>query len=442
MTENVEEELTEDEQREQEERFRERNRGIIDRHVNLLEEDFLTYVAQTSDHSLKFPISKSDSVYLWDAYGNSFLDFTAGIGVNNVGNANFFVAEKIREQLSFYTHSMVYGEHVQGPQVEYAKLLSAKFPPKDDHPQQVFFVNSGNEAVDLALKITRKVTNRKPMLALKNGFHGRGYGAMSVSWKDEYKQGFFVDDSTTFLTPGDLWDGREDLYEQYAGVILELVQGEAGCIPLEVNWVQKLVKRVRDAGGVVIIDEIQTGYGRTGTFLAQEQYQVEADITCLGKAGGGGLPFGAVVSSKTNFEKLQTPNLSHLTTFGGNPVVMAAGVAVVELIHDGLLEHVKEVGVLLHDKVAELAEQFPQYIKGSQGAGLMQGLILNTEEQGQDFVEVFFKRCLTRGLLMHFKLNNSSILRMSPPLIVSDRSIMEAISIMADACISLEEGQE
>lgn len=442
MSESLEsEELSEEEKQEQEAKYRERNRGIIDRHVNLLEEDFLTYVAQTSSYSLKFPISRSDSVYLWDAYGNSFLDFTAGIGVNNVGNANFFIAEKIKEQLNFYTHSMVYGEHVQGPQVEYAKLISAKFPPKDDHPQQVFFVNSGNEAVDLALKVARKVSGKKRLVAIKQGFHGRGYGAMQATWNQKYKEGFFVDDaSTTWLDPE--LDDPEGLGEDAGALILELVQGEAGCRPLPKQWVQKLVALAKIRGVPVIIDEIQTGYGRTGTFLAQEQYEVEADITCLGKAGGGGLPFGAVVSSKMYFEQLQTPALSHLTTFGGNPVVMAAGTAVIELIHDGLLEHVKEMGVLLHDKVAELAEQFPQYIKGSQGAGLMQGLILNTEEQGPDFAEIFFKRCLVRGLLMHFKLNNSSILRMSPPLIISDRSIMEAISIMADACISLEEGQE
>lgn len=422
------------------EKYRERNRRIIDQSVSLLSDDFRTYVAQTSDHSLQLPISRSDSVYLWDAYGNAFLDFTSGIAVNNLGNRNFVINSKIKEQLDHYTHTMVYGEHLQNNQIEYAKAISSKFPEYESGPQQVFFVNSGNEAVDLALKMARKITDRKPMLAIKNGFHGRGYGAMSVSWRGAYKEGFFVDDSTTFLDSSlsAVSIPRQDSWwRECAGVILELVQGEAGCIPLNQYWVKELVEEAREHGVLVIIDEIQTGYGRTGTFLAQEQYGVEADITCLGKAGGGGLPFGAVVSSRENFEKLQTPNLSHLSTFGGNPVVMAAGLAVIESIHDGLLEHVREVGQYLTEQVASLAKSYPSIIKGSQGLGLMQGLILN-EEWGPELPEMFFGECLSRGLLLHFKLNAGFVLRMSPPLIISERSIKEAVDIMASVCMELE----
>lgn len=419
----------------EEEKYREGNRSIIDRHVSLVSEDFQTYVAQTSDHSLQFPVSRADSVYLWDAYGNSFLDFTSGIGVNNIGNRNWNVMNAIKEQLDHYSHTMVYGEHLQKTQIEYAKAISSKFPPVEDHPQQVFFVNSGNEAVDLALKMVRKLTGRKPMIALKNGFHGRGYGAMSVSWRKQYKDGFFVDDTQhSFLRPNEGFESYEKWWDSYAGIILELVQGEAGCIPLDPEWVKGVTQKVRSHGGVVIVDEIQTGYGRTGTFLAQEQYGIDADITCLGKAGGGGLPFGAVVSSRSNFERLQSPALSHLSTFGGNPVVMSAGLATIEYIQEELLEHVKEVGKYLTEQVKELAETHPDIVVGSRGLGLMQGLMLNPDYMGPEITELFFRQCLMRGLLLHFKLNAGYTLRMSPPLIISERTVKEAVDIMHEVC--------
>jgi len=430
--------LSEEEQK-RIERIKERNRQIIDQHVQMQTEEFQSYVAQTSDHSLNFPVSKSDSVYLWDAYGNSFLDFTAGIGVNNIGNRNFVIMSKIKEQLDHYTHTMVYGEHLQLNQIEYAKAISGYFPSRDDFPQQVFFVNSGNEAIDLALKMSRKVSGKKGIVSMERGFHGRGYGAMQVTWNDNYKKGFFVDDeATVFLKPGGPIPDQYEFWGDIGTVILELVQGEAGCIPLSKIWVQKLLKIAKAHSVLVIIDEIQTGYGRTGTFLAQEQYEVEADITCLGKAGGGGLPFGAVVSSRTNFELLQTPNLSHLTTFGGNPVVMAAGLAVIEYIQEELLSHVQEMGKYLTEQVTEVAKSYPKIIKGSQGIGLMQGLILNDDEHGPEFTERFYKECLMRGLLLHFKLNNPYVLRMTPPLIISDRSIKEACDIFVDVCMELE----
>lgn len=204
---------------------------LVDQAVDDLRDKFRKYVAQTSDHSLEFPIGEADLIYFTDFYGNKYIDFTSGIGVMNLGHSNPAIVNMMKDALKYFTHTMVYGEHMQAYTVNYAEKLSERFPQKGGEPQQVFFVNSGNEAVDLALKMTRKVSGRKPMLALKSGFHGRGYGAMSVSWREDYKHGFFVDDSsTTWVTPGDLWDGREDLYEQYAGVILELVQGEAGCL--------------------------------------------------------------------------------------------------------------------------------------------------------------------------------------------------------------------
>jgi acetylornithine/N-succinyldiaminopimelate aminotransferase len=408
---------------------------ILDERVEELREKFHTYVAQTSDHSLDFPIGGSETVYLRDQYGKQYLDFTSGIGVMNLGHGRADVIGEMLEVLRLYTHTMVYGEHIHPKTVMYAEELSKRFPNKNGHPQQVFFVNSGNEAVDLALKMARKIRNSKVMGALKGGFHGRGYGAMSVSWREEYKKGFFVDDSTFFIDPEAKPVIEPRTWLDTAGLIMELVQGESGSTPLDPVWAKELVEGAQDRGALVIFDEIQTGFGRTGSFLAQEQYGLVPDITILGKAGGGGLPFGAVVSSRSNFERLQDPPLSHLSTFGGNPVVTAAGWAVLQHMNQPLFENVKRCGTILANGVIDLSQQFPDVIAGVRGLGLMQGLILRSPE----FTEPFYFKCRERGLLLHFKLNSSNILRMSPPLVITDSSIKEALNIMADAAMDLME---
>jgi acetylornithine/succinyldiaminopimelate/putrescine aminotransferase len=279
------------------------------------------------------------------------------------------------------------------------------------------------------------VSDKKPMVALQNGFHGRGYGSMAVSWRDDYKRGFFVDDSTTFVDPDvplGPWADPQN-WTQKGGLIIELVQGEAGCIPLDVDWVQALVGTAQSANVPVIVDEIQTGYGRTGTFTAQEQYGIRPDITCLGKAGGGGLPFGAVVSSVENFRALQTPPLSHISTFGGNAVVMAAGCAVMDAMTDELFAHVKRCGDLLRSRIGELAERYPGIISGVRGRGLMNGLLL----ANSDLSAPFHQACMQRGLMLFFKLNAGNVLRMSPALVISSEQINEAVTIMDQACQDL-----
>lgn len=404
--------------------------------IGRLRDDFHTYVAQTSTHSQAFPIKEATPVHLIDQTGNRYLDFTSGIGVMNLGFRSAEVTKAIKEQLEHYTHTMVYGEHLHHTQIRYAKALSQRFPADPDgSPQQVFFVNSGTEAIDLALKMARKLSGKKPMVALKNGFHGRGYGSMSVSWRDDYKRGFFVDDSTTFLDP-DLALGTwtdPDRWAHIGGLIVELVQGEAGCIPLNAEWVRSLVDAAQSAHVPVIVDEIQTGYGRTGSFNAQEQYGVQADITCLGKAGGGGLPFGAVLSSVSTFETLQTPPLSHISTFGGNAVVMAAGCAVMDAMTPDLFRRVQRNGDLLRSRIGELAERHPSIVSGVRGRGLMNGLLLRHSELS----EPFYRGCMQRGLVLYYKLNASNVLRMSPPLIISADEIEEAVTIMDQACRSL-----
>jgi acetylornithine/succinyldiaminopimelate/putrescine aminotransferase len=365
------------------------------------------------------------------------LDFTSGIGVMSLGFRSQHINDAIIDQLDHCTHTMVYGEHLHASHIRYAKALSARFPHgRDGAPQQAFFVNSGTEAVDLALKMARKISGKKPMVAIKNGFHGRGYGAMSVSWRADYKDGFFADDTTEFIDPEDTLDSwvHPARWAGLGGLILELVQGEAGCIPLDAQWARSLVETAQSAGVPVIIDEIQTGFGRTGTFSAQEQYGVHADITCLGKAGGGGLPFGAVVSAKENFERLQNPPLSHISTFGGNSVVMAAGCAVMDGMTDELFEQVRTNGIQLRGQIRFLAGKFPSIISGVRGTGLMNGLVLRDPAYSQPF----YQSCMRRGLILFYKLNAGNVLRMSPPLVISRADIDEAVGIMAAACNELQ----
>lgn len=399
---------------------------------------FREVVAQTSPYSLEFDVENAQGSLLFDTLGRPYIDFTSGIGVMNLGHGNEKVNNAIKEQLRYYSHTMVYGEHIQRMQIEFCDAIVNRFVSfEEPNPGlQVFPVNSGNEAVDLALKMVRKLTKKKPMLAIKKGFHGRGYGAMQVTWNQDYKQDFFVDDeSTVWLDPDIPLDKNSLDWKRYGGVILELVQGEAGCIPLKQEWAENLVNLAKDHGLLVVIDEVQTGFGRTGHFLAQKRYGVKADITLLGKAGGGGLPFGAVVAQKDLFNDLQSPPLSHLSTFGGNPVVMAAGLATIEQIDGTLLRHVRDMGQLLAQEVQGLARQFPNVVAGSQGIGLMRGLNLVDPTLTHDF----YTGCRDNGLILHFKLNAGATLRMSPPLNISRDEIIQAVNIMWEVASSLSE---
>lgn len=412
-----------------------------------LERDFYQYVGQTSDHPLAFEVQVAEGDFLYDKSGREYLDFHSGVGVMNLGHKNRVVKELVQSQLERYSHTMVYGEHVQESQVQYAKALALEF---DELPlegtlytgtphKQVFFANTGNEAIDLAIKMVRKDTRKKGLVALTKAFHGRGYGAMQLTWNQEYKRDFFVDDNTTDWIDPQAEDIQKELdsidWSQKAAVFVEYVQGEAGARVIPLEFLKALRERCTQEGVYLVADEVQTGFGRTGEKFAQQTFGVTADVTCLGKAGGGGLPFGAVVAEEYLFESLETPPLSHISTFGGNPVVCSAGLGVLYQLTPLTLKESRKNAKLLEEGVEALAEKYPSVIEGLSGVGLMRGLVLKDDS----LTEAFYWNCVERGLLLHFKLNAGRVLRVSPPVNVSTNSINKALHIMEESCQVLVE---
>ena len=381
---------------------------------------FRQFVAQTSDYSLEFEVGGASGSEIWDTSGTRYFDFTSGIGVMNIGHSHPRVQAAIERQLPHYSHTMVYGEHIHKPVVEYAEKISRHFNKLGDD-KQVFFVNSGNEAIDLALKMAKKITGRDKLVAVEKGFHGRGTGALQVTWNDDYAEGFGVDRSNT------VWVEDYDtsgfvLNHDVAAVVVELVQGEAGANPLNLEMVKKFIDRAREVGALVIIDEVQTGYMRTGKMFAQDLYGVSADITCLGKAGGGGLPFGAVVAEKRLFEKLQQPALSHISTFGGNPIVCAAGMAVWDVVSDPKFQIEVQRKIELLELILEEAVQSGPVFESYTGVGMLRGIQVTPQ---YDTFEIY-KKLKTRGVLTHFKLNAGQTLRISPPLTITVQELIQA----------------
>lgn len=398
-------------------------------------EDFRRYLAQTSPFSMEFPVWKASGIYIYDQNGKKFFDFTSGVGVANLGHSNLKVNLAVWEQINNNAHTNVYGEHIHRATVRYAKELVGTFDG-DDRELQVFFTNSGNEAVDLALKIARRHSPREGLVAVEGAFHGRGYGAMQFTWNPKYTEGFRVDRSST------LWLKRNDFTDLYrvnwrrvGAVFLELVQGEAGSYALDPEWVKEIEDKCREFDVPLVIDEIQTGFGRTGTFWAQQRYGVKADVTLFGKAAGGGLPIGGVIAEKSFFEELQTPPLSHLTTFGGNPVVCAAGSAVLRS-----LDNRRVLGNVI-GRGRQLATWLERRVDVEDGVVSdyrMTGLMGAIEFKEPLHTEEFVKGAFEKGVLLAFKLNNPLTVRLSPPLTITEEEMVEAISRMDEVLEDME----
>ena len=377
-------------------------------------EDYRKYVGQTSTMSLELDVQGSNDLYLHTEDG-TMLDLTSGISVQNLGYSNQQIVSAVKMQASKYMHTGVYGEHVQTPQVKLAEIIANDFNRRGSYQDyQVFYTNSGTESTELALKATRKNTGRYYMLAVEGGYHGRTYGAMEVGYRKEYVEGFGVHQTTKFLKRND-YDQLDDInFENYAGIILELVQGEAGGYPLQAAWVQEVSKRVREAGGKVIFDEVQTGFGRTGTLFAQEQYKIIPDFTTLGKAIGGGLPLGGVVARKGEWEKMETPAFSHVSTQAGNPVCCAAGLALVDQLGSNFLRRVREDGYSLFEAIRFIVEKRNiDKVVEVRSLGLIGAIQFVDGDSAHEFVDMMRDDFRT---ILGYKLNNPATVRVAPPL--------------------------
>ncbi|MEQ9232272.1 MAG: aspartate aminotransferase family protein [Cyclobacteriaceae bacterium] len=384
---------------------------------------FLQHLAQTSDFPLMLEIERSEGVYLYGTEGQEYIDMISGIGVSNVGHRHPEVLKAIQDQLDKYMHTMVFGEYVQSPQVQLAKALAETLP----HPlESVYLVNSGSEAVEGALKLAKRCTARAEIISFKNAYHGSSHGALSATGDDNFKQNFRP------LVPGfkhleyNNLEQLDAISNQTAGVLVEVVQGEAGVVPAELAFLKKVRSKCLEVGALMMVDEIQTGFGRTGTFWAFEQYDIVPDVVISAKGMGGGMPIGCFVSSTEIMAVFkENPILGHITTFGGHPVSCASSLATLKVIqNEELHKKAEEKGqliksLLIHDKIKSIRSR---------------GLMMAVGFESFDVVKPVIDRAIELGVITDWFLFNDYSMRIAPPLIITEEEIKKACKIILQAC--------
>lgn len=384
--------------------------------------DFYTYQAQTTPYASGFEVEKAEGSYIYGKNGRKYLDFVAGVSANTLGHSHPKIVNAIKEQADKYLHVMVYGEYAQEKPVELCKLLAAATP----EPLEVtYLVNSGAEAIDGALKLAKRYTGREEIISMKNSYHGNTHGALSVSGNEIHKREFrpllplvnFIEfnDETEF----------EKITENTACVLAETIQGAAGFLVPDANYFRNLKKKCEEVGALLILDEIQPGFGRTGKLFSFEHFGMVPDILVMGKGMGGGVPVGAFMSSRKIMETLShSPKLGHITTFGGNPLIAASSLATLqEVLESGLMAETERKEQLFRELLVH-----PK-IKNINGKGLM--LAVNLSEPA--FTLEVAKRCMEKGLIVFWQLYRNEYLRISPPLTLSDDEIREGCAIILEA---------
>lgn len=383
---------------------------------------FLKHVGQTSGNPLQLEIVQAEGIYFYTPDGNRYIDLVSGVSVSALGHAHPVVAEAVKKQVDKYMHLMVYGEFVQSPQTQYAQWIADRLPTPLD---VVYFVNSGSEAIEGAMKLAKRFTGRPEIVAFNKAYHGSTHGALSILGDTQFHSGFLP------LLPGishiDFNDikGFELITEKTAAVVAEPIQAEAGIIEPQHNFLKKLQEKCRSTGTLLILDEIQTGLGRTGKRFAFEHYGIVPDIVCLAKSFGGGMPLGAFVSSAEAMQTLtHDPALGHITTFGGHPVSCAAGLAAQEYIEErGLVEHGRIMGDLYRDLMVH------EGIEGIRG----KGLFLAVEVSDRVSVERLMKHIFDNGIILDQFLFCNNAFRIAPPLIITEAQVRESSAQLLDA---------
>lgn len=383
---------------------------------------FLDHNAQTTRFPLLLEFESAKGVYLYGKDGTPCLDLISGIGVSSLGHSHPRIVQAVKDQAEKYMHLMVYGEYVQAPQVKFAEKLASLLPPQ---LQSTYFVNSGAEAVEGALKLAKRYTGRSEIIAFKNSYHGSTHGALSVMGNEEYKQAYRP------LLPGVKFIDFNDqscldkITNQTACVIVETLQGEAGVRVPDTAYMQALRKRCTEAGTLLILDEIQVAFGRTGKLFAFEYFGIVPDILLLAKALGGGMPIGAFVSSNQIMSALsENPILGHITTFGGHPVCCAAGLAALEtLLDENLIELVAEKEALFRQLLTHPA------IHEIRGRGLWFAVELESFDLNKKVID----RCIENGVIVDWFLHCSNSMRIAPPLVITQQEIEKACSVIVEA---------
>ncbi|KAB1159963.1 aspartate aminotransferase family protein [Tenacibaculum aiptasiae] len=385
-----------------------------------MKSDFLKYQGQTTPHPLAIEISKAEGSYIYDSNGKKMLDFVAGVSANSLGHSHPKVTQAIKNQLDSYTHVMVYGEFIQKPQLDLCKALANTLP---ENSSSIYLVNSGTEATEGALKLAKRFTGRSEIISAKNAYHGNTQGAMSVCGAEQQNRAFRpLIPGVKFIEFNNELDLNK-ITKHTAGVILETIQGGAGFIEPKNDYLTKVKQRCEEVGALLILDEIQTGIGRTGKFWGFENYNVTPDIIITGKGLGGGMPIGAFISSYEIMNCLkEDPKLGHITTFGGHPVIASAGLATVEEITSTkLIEETLRKEKLIRNKF----KNHPA-VKEIRGRGLMLALLVDSPENASKVI----LNCLEKGVILFWLLFEGSAIRITPPLTISEEEINEGCDII------------
>ncbi|SMD06769.1 aspartate aminotransferase family protein [Pedobacter nyackensis] len=380
---------------------------------------FLQHNAQTTLEPLLLEFVKASGMYLYDTEGKKYMDLIAGIGVSNVGHCHPAVVTAVQQQAASYMHIMVYGEFVQNPQVNFAKALSDVLPP---NLNCTYFVNSGAEAVEGAMKLAKKYTGRSEIISCYNSYHGSTQGALSLMGNEEFKQAYRpLLPHIKFINYCHLPD-LDLITNQTAAVFMETIQGEAGIKVADKAYFTALREKCTATGTLLVLDEIQCGFGRTGRMFGFEHFDIVPDILLLAKGIGGGMPIGAFISSKEMMLTLATnPILGHITTFGGHPVSCAAGLATLQtIISENIVAGVTEKGLHFRKLLQHKA------IKGIRGIGLMMAVEFESFEVNKKIIDA----CIADGLITDWFLHCSNAMRLAPPLIITHEEIEKACAII------------
>ncbi len=375
---------------------------------------FLKHLAQTSEYPLMLEAESADGIYIYDQSRKSYIDLISGIAVANLGHNHPEIKSAIKKQVDKYTHLMVYGEYIQSIQVEFAKLLTDHLPKMLN---TVYFTNSGSEATEGAMKLAKRVTGRKEIIACKNAYHGNTQGAMSLMTGNDYIDQYGPLLPNIKLIEFNNLEHIKQISKSTACIIIEPIQGEAGVVLPQEGYLEALRKRCNQTGTLLIFDEAQTGFGRTGSLFAFEQFGIVPDILLLAKALGGGMPLGAFIASNEMMQSLSNhPALGHITTFGGHPVSCAAGLAHLKL----LLKNDKKI----IQEVQPKADLFKKLLTSNTIVDLRQkGLMMALELENAEKNHQVIQRCYEEGILTDWFLYADDCLRIAPPLTISEEQI-------------------
>lgn len=377
---------------------------------------FFQHLAQTSDKPIGIEVDTAKGIYIYDTTGKAFVDMISGFSVCNIGHSHPEVIRAIQEQIEKYMHVIVYGEFVQAPQVQYAHALVNVLP---QNLQSVYFTNSGAEATEGAMKLAKRVTGRTKIIAFNGAYHGSTQGALSVMGDEYFRNAFRPLLPDVIHLEYNSFQSIEYIDTHTACVIVELVQAESGITPADTQWITALKNKCDAMGALLIVDEIQSGFGRTGTLFAFEQYGISPDILLVGKALGGGLPLGAFIASKAMMDMLtENPVLGHITTFGGNPVSCAAGHAALKvLLHNGWIAEVQDKATYLLDHLNHAAIRNRNH----------KGLWMSLQFESAELTKKIAAQCIQNGIITDWFLFAEDRIRIAPPLCISVEELKAAV---------------